>query len=94
MTCTKLRGRWRFLIVLAVGSVLAGYVGVPHALHGSNEIESFLEPSFEASASAPSRTAAVAGDPAIQPVSTQAEPRPANRARRRPNTPAKTPGPS
>ena len=64
------------LIVLAVGSVLAGYVGVPHALHGSNEIESFLEPSFEASASAPSRTAAVAGDPAIQPVSTQAEPRP------------------
>jgi NADH-quinone oxidoreductase subunit L len=64
------------LIVLAVGSVLAGYVGVPHALGGSNEIESFLEPSFEASASAPSRTAAVAGDPAIQPVSTQAEPRP------------------
>ena len=49
MTRMKLRGRWRFrLIVLAVASVLAGYVGVPHALHGSNEIESFLEPSFEA----------------------------------------------
>ena len=36
------------LILLAIGSVVAGYVGVPHALHGSNRIESFLEPSFEA----------------------------------------------
>jgi NADH-quinone oxidoreductase subunit L len=36
------------LIVLAIGSVLAGYVGVPHALGGENHIESFLEPSFEA----------------------------------------------
>ena len=36
------------LIVLAVGSVLAGYVGVPHALGGSNRIEQFLEPSFAA----------------------------------------------
>jgi NADH-quinone oxidoreductase subunit L len=35
------------LIVLAIGSILAGYVGVPHALGGSNRIESFLEPSFE-----------------------------------------------
>ena len=35
------------LIVLAVGSVVAGYVGVPHALGGSNRIERFLEPSFE-----------------------------------------------
>jgi NADH-quinone oxidoreductase subunit L len=35
------------LIILAVGSVLAGYVGVPHALKGSNHIESFLHPSFE-----------------------------------------------
>src|SRR5204862_4196870 len=45
------------LILLAVGSVVAGYVGVPHALKGSNEIESFLAPSFEASRSVPSRTA-------------------------------------
>jgi NADH-quinone oxidoreductase subunit L len=37
------------LIVLAVGSILAGYVGVPHALGGSNRIEQFLEPSFEVS---------------------------------------------
>jgi NADH-quinone oxidoreductase subunit L len=34
------------LIVLAIGSVIAGYVGVPHALGGSNRIETFLEPSF------------------------------------------------
>ena len=37
-------------MVLAVGSVLAGYVGVPHALGGSNRIEEFLHPSFEAHA--------------------------------------------
>jgi NADH-quinone oxidoreductase subunit L len=36
------------LIVLAVGSVVAGFVGVPHALGGSNRLEAFLEPSFEA----------------------------------------------
>ena len=36
------------LILLAVGSIVAGYVGVPHALGGSNRIEGFLEPSFEA----------------------------------------------
>jgi NADH-quinone oxidoreductase subunit L len=36
------------LIVLAIGSVAAGYVGVPHALGGHNQIEAFLEPSFAA----------------------------------------------
>ncbi|MBP6716951.1 MAG: NADH-quinone oxidoreductase subunit L, partial [Acidobacteria bacterium] len=36
------------LIVLALGSVVAGYVGVPHVLGGSNAIESYLEPSFVA----------------------------------------------
>ncbi len=40
------------LILLAVGSIFAGYVGVPHALGGSNRIESFLEPSFEAHSTA------------------------------------------
>jgi NADH-quinone oxidoreductase subunit L len=35
------------LVVLAVGSVVAGYVGLPHVLGGSNRIERFLEPSFE-----------------------------------------------
>jgi NADH-quinone oxidoreductase subunit L len=34
------------LIVLAVGSVAAGYVGLPHALGGSNRIEQFLAPSL------------------------------------------------
>jgi NADH-quinone oxidoreductase subunit L len=35
------------LILLAVGSVVAGYVGVPAVLGGSNHIEHFLAPSFE-----------------------------------------------
>ncbi|MCA1563935.1 MAG: NADH-quinone oxidoreductase subunit L, partial [Acidobacteria bacterium] len=34
------------LILLAVGSILSGYVGVPDALGGGNRIERFLEPSF------------------------------------------------
>ena len=34
-TCTTRRRRWRVaLVVLALGSVVAGYVGVPHALGG------------------------------------------------------------
>jgi NADH-quinone oxidoreductase subunit L len=40
------------LVVLAVGSVLAGYLGVPHALGGSNLFEQFLSPSFVADAAA------------------------------------------
>jgi NADH-quinone oxidoreductase subunit L len=37
------------LVVLAIGSVLAGYVGVPDVLvRGGNRIEAFLEPSFRA----------------------------------------------
>lgn len=36
------------LIVLAIGSVAAGYIGVPNVLGGSNRIESYLEPSFVA----------------------------------------------
>jgi NADH-quinone oxidoreductase subunit L len=36
------------LIVLAIGSVAAGYIGVPAVLGGSNQIEHFLEPSFHA----------------------------------------------
>ncbi len=34
------------LAVLAIGAIVAGYVGVPHALGGANRIETFLEPSF------------------------------------------------
>lgn len=38
------------LIVLAMGSVVAGYIGLPHALGGSNRLEAYLEPSFTAHA--------------------------------------------
>ena len=34
------------LIVLAIGSVAAGYIGVPHALGGHNALHAWLEPSF------------------------------------------------
>jgi len=37
------------LMVLAVGAIVAGFVGVPHVLHGNNAIEAFLAPSFAAS---------------------------------------------
>ena len=36
------------LVVLAIGSVLAGFVGIPHVLGGDNRIEEFLQPSFHA----------------------------------------------
>jgi NADH-quinone oxidoreductase subunit L len=36
------------LIVLAAGSVLAGWAGVPRALGGADRFERFLEPSFRA----------------------------------------------
>jgi NADH-quinone oxidoreductase subunit L len=35
------------LIVLALGSVLAGYIGVPHALGGHNQLAAWLAPSFQ-----------------------------------------------
>ncbi|MBI1875151.1 MAG: NADH-quinone oxidoreductase subunit L [Acidobacteria bacterium] len=40
------------LILLAVGSIVAGYLGLPHALGGANRIEAFLRPSFTAPAGA------------------------------------------
>ena len=36
------------LMALAVGAIVAGFVGVPAALWGNNAIEQFLEPSFTA----------------------------------------------
>jgi NADH-quinone oxidoreductase subunit L len=46
------------LIVLAIGSVVAGYVGIPEVLvHGGNRIEHFLAPSFQAVDAAPVVTA-------------------------------------
>ena len=49
------------LIVLAIGSIAAGYVGVPAALGGSNRIEHFLEQSFQPPRSAESAVADVEG---------------------------------
>jgi NADH-quinone oxidoreductase subunit L len=40
------------LVVLAIGSIAAGYIGLPHALGGSNRLEQFLAPAFEAGAAA------------------------------------------
>jgi NADH-quinone oxidoreductase subunit L len=37
------------LMILAVGAIVAGFVGIPPALGGGNAIEHFLEPSFTAS---------------------------------------------
>ena len=45
------------LVVLAIGSVVAGYIGVPAVLGGSNRLEHFLEPSFAAHAEAGAPTA-------------------------------------
>ena len=36
------------LMVLAMGAMIAGFVGVPEALFGNNAVEHFLEPSFTA----------------------------------------------
>jgi NADH-quinone oxidoreductase subunit L len=51
------------LVILALGSVLAGYVGVPHALGGENRIHGFLESSFHP-ASAGGHHSATASEPA------------------------------
>jgi NADH-quinone oxidoreductase subunit L len=34
------------LMALAVGAIVAGFIGIPHALGGTNAIDRFLEPSF------------------------------------------------
>ena len=54
------------LIVLAIGSVLAGYIGVPHALGGSNWIETFLHPAFLAPGADHAAAAAVHGSAATE----------------------------
>ena len=58
------------LVVLAVGSVLAGYVGVPNAIvHGGNRIEAFLAPSFEAPLAIPATEAVAPGSAGTIPGS-------------------------
>jgi NADH-quinone oxidoreductase subunit L len=59
------------LVVLAVGSILAGYIGLPHALGGSNRLEQFLAPSLEAHATESEHAAANEGlELALMGVST------------------------
>jgi NADH-quinone oxidoreductase subunit L len=50
------------LVVLAAGSVLAGYAGFPHALGGSNRFERFLSPSFASGPVRPSPDGAAQPD--------------------------------
>ncbi|HEY6613131.1 MAG TPA: NADH-quinone oxidoreductase subunit L [Vicinamibacterales bacterium] len=56
------------LIVLAIGSVAAGWIGIPHAIGGHNELGAWLEPSFSAprvaGEAAVSEAAAEAGEAA------------------------------
>ena len=48
------------LVVLAIGSVVAGYVGVPNVVaEGANRIEAFLEPSFHAAGEGSAATGAI-----------------------------------
>jgi NADH-quinone oxidoreductase subunit L len=50
------------LLVLALGSVVAGYIGIPHALGGHNALGVWLEPAFKATnCGAPVTTGALAG---------------------------------
>ena len=50
------------LIVLALGSVLAGYVGVPHALGGHNQMAAWLAPSFAVSGAVVEELAVAGGE--------------------------------
>jgi NADH-quinone oxidoreductase subunit L len=54
------------LMALAVGAIVAGFVGVPAALGGPNYIEHFLEPSFVASSA--HHEPAAAADHAVAPT--------------------------
>jgi NADH-quinone oxidoreductase subunit L len=68
------------LVVLAIGSVLAGYVGVPASLGGGNRLEHYLEPSFQAPTMATidgALTVAPATTPAVGPEATPASESPA-----------------
>jgi NADH-quinone oxidoreductase subunit L len=49
------------LIVLAIGSVGAGWLGIPHALGGHNLLGTFLEPNFAAANCAPEGALASTG---------------------------------
>jgi NADH-quinone oxidoreductase subunit L len=52
------------LIVLAIGSVAAGWIGIPHAIGGHNELGTWLAPSFAAVGAAGEGAAEAAGEAA------------------------------
>jgi NADH-quinone oxidoreductase subunit L len=54
------------LVILAVCSIFAGFLGVPHALGGSNRIEKFLEPVFAAESVEPATHAKAEGEQVAQ----------------------------
>ncbi len=54
------------LIVLALGSVLAGYIGVPHALGGHNQLAAWLAPSFAAPGAAAGEAEVVTEEAALE----------------------------
>jgi NADH-quinone oxidoreductase subunit L len=55
--------RW-VLVALALGAIVAGFVGVPPALGGHNQIEHFLEPSFTPAVAPSTAAGALAGEAA------------------------------
>jgi NADH-quinone oxidoreductase subunit L len=65
------------LVVLAIGSVLAGYVGVPESLGGGNRLEHFLEPSFQAPRMTTIDGVLAITTPAVGPEAAQASESPA-----------------
>jgi len=58
---------FRFLLgaVLAIGSVGAGWIGIPHAIGGHNPLDAWLEPAFEAHAVAGEAAREVAAEPPL-----------------------------
>jgi NADH-quinone oxidoreductase subunit L len=54
------------LIVLAIGSVAAGWIGIPHALGGHNQLHAWLEPAFEPPRTAEGAAAAAEGEAAAE----------------------------
>ncbi|MCC7031367.1 MAG: NADH-quinone oxidoreductase subunit L [Acidobacteria bacterium] len=85
------------LIVLAIGSVVAGWIGIPHALGGHNALGTWLEPAFTyANCGTPVTTGELAGF-AIQncePGQDVALASMTQVATQAPETPAARPGPA
>jgi len=50
------------LVALAIGAVLAGYVGIPHALGGHNQLGAWLAPSFAPPGAPPLEAAALTAE--------------------------------